>query len=200
MRQRLFALVDAEKATGAYYVELLKGVLNDTGIDLKKYISNATDGASNMQGVYKGFSSLLTKELSTHVHMWCFGHILNLVMGDVTGSVVQTITLFSVLNDLAIFLKRSYKRMKKWEKEAKTTKRLQAIGETRWWAKDKALNRVFGSFGKPDEALWVKVIMALTAIRDDETTESSTKVLTNLYMESLCKYENILIAHIFAII
>ena len=34
-------------------------------------------------------------------------HMLNLVMSDVTGEVIQSITLFSLLNDLAIFFKQS---------------------------------------------------------------------------------------------
>lgn len=59
------------------------------------------------------FPSLLTKELVTHIHTGCYAHVLNLVMSDVTGDVIQSITLFSLLNDLANFIKQSYKRMKK---------------------------------------------------------------------------------------
>ena len=50
------------------------------------------------------------------MHTWCHAHVLNLVMGDVTVSVLQATSLFSLLNDVAVFVK-AYKRMKKWEAE-----------------------------------------------------------------------------------
>ena len=149
------------------------------------------------QGIYKGFSTQLSQELTTHVHTWCYGHILNLVMGDITGEVIQTITLFSLLNDLAKFIKSSYKRMKKWERGSTSTKRLQAIGQTRWWAKGKALERVFGSFQQSDECLYVQVLMTLLAIRNDETMESSVRAMASAYLDNLSKYEIILTGHIF---
>ena len=46
--------------------------------------------------------------------------------------------------------------MQKQEQKGNRTKRLQAIGETRWWLERKSLERLFGSFGKPDNALWIK--------------------------------------------
>ena len=103
-------------------------------------------------------------------------------MGDVTGSVLQATSLFSLLNEIAVFVKKSYKRMKKWEaemtKESKSKKRLQAIGETRWWSKDKSLDRVFGSFGKPDHdsCLYVKVLITLVSIAHDERSDGDIKV------------------------
>ena len=40
-------------------------------------------------------------------------------MGDVTGTVLQATSLFILLSKLATFIKASYKRMKKWEKETR---------------------------------------------------------------------------------
>ena len=85
-----------------------------------------------------------------------------------------------LVNEIANFMKSSYKRMKEWEKQmakegAKSNKRLQAICETRWWAKDKALDRIFGSFGKPsdDSSLYAQVLMTLTSIALDESLDST---------------------------
>ena len=106
-------------------------------------------------------------------------------MGDVTGCVLQATSLFSLINETTVFIKASYKRMKKWEAEmaknplsSATTKRLQAIGDTRWWSKDKSLNRVFGSFGKPHECLYVEVLLTLVAIAHDSNVDSTLKVMT----------------------
>jgi hypothetical protein len=40
--------------------ELLKEELISVGLDLTKCIRNSTDGASNMRGVYNGFTSHLS--------------------------------------------------------------------------------------------------------------------------------------------
>ena len=85
-------------------------------------------------------------------------------------------------------------------KESKCTKRLQAIGETRWWSKDKALNRVFGSFGKPpnkDDCLYIRVLLTLAAIGHDERTDGQNKAKAKGQIDNLLKYETILTAYIF---
>ena len=35
------------------------------------------------------------------------------------------------------------------------------IGETRWWAKHNALEKVFGHFGKPDNGLLIDAVLTL---------------------------------------
>lgn len=145
-------MVDGESSTVQCYVDLLKSSLTDASIDINWCISDLTDGVSNMKGINKGFSSLLKNELPTHVHTWCYVHVLNLVMADATGIVIQSTSLFSLLNDVANFIKESYKR-KKWEQQSQTSKRPQAIGKTLWWAKSTALERVYGTFGHPEDSM-----------------------------------------------
>ena len=84
VKENLYSMVDGHASTGEYYVGVLKESLESHQIDIKNCIGDSTDGASNMQGVYKGFSTLLSKEAKTHLHTWCHAHVLNLVMGDVT--------------------------------------------------------------------------------------------------------------------
>ena len=98
----------------------------ELNLDLKKCVGNSTDGAANMQGRYNGFSSLLAKE-----------------------ALVTSAILFSLLNDIAIFFRDSYQRMNIWSQYSTTTKRLGTIGETRWWSKDSALRKAFGSYNNP---------------------------------------------------
>ena len=99
----LFSLLDAEKSPGEYYLQLLKDALQREEIDTSNCICDATDGASNMQGIYNGFSTLLKKELPTHVYTWYYAYILSLVMGDLAGNVRQSKKLFKQLNDTAVF-------------------------------------------------------------------------------------------------
>lgn len=56
-QERLLAVVNSTDATGKGFLELLTKVLIDNDLDINQCIGNATDGAANMQGVYKGFSS-----------------------------------------------------------------------------------------------------------------------------------------------
>ena len=62
VKERLFALIDAEASTGLYYVNMLRNCLDDAQIPLSMCIRDSTDGASNMQGIYRGFSTLLELE------------------------------------------------------------------------------------------------------------------------------------------
>ena len=41
--------------------------------------------------------------------------MLNQVLGDTTGIVIES-AYFSIINDVAVFIKDSYKRMNVWEK------------------------------------------------------------------------------------
>ncbi len=99
--------------------------------------------ASNMQGQYKGFSALMTSQSPTHVHVWCYAHVLNLVLADTTQTVIESGTLFNLLNDIAVFIRESYKRVNLWEKQKqdKSHRRLSPIGEARWWAKHDAVKK-----------------------------------------------------------
>lgn len=86
-----------------------------------------------------------------------------------------------------------------WEKESKDPRRrrLTSSGETRWWSKDAAVTKVFGSSGKPDRALHVDVLHTLSAIQDGETINATARVNAQGYISQLLKYECTLTAHIF---
>lgn len=129
-------------------------------------IGNATDGASNMQSQYKGFSALMTSQSSTHVHVWCYAHVLNLVLADTTQTVIESGTLFNLLNDIAVFIRESYKRVNIWEKQKqdKSHRRLSPIGEAQWWAKHDAVKKVFGHFGQQEDGLFIDTVLTLAAI------------------------------------
>ena len=67
-------------------------------------MDNYIDGAANMQGQYQGFSALLSEQSPTKIHFWCYGHIMNLVLADKTEKVIESASLFSLLNNVTVFL------------------------------------------------------------------------------------------------
>ncbi|CAI6357063.1 unnamed protein product [Macrosiphum euphorbiae] len=79
-------------------------------------IGNATDGAANMQGIYNGFTAWLENFSPGQMHCLMFdamhyAHILNLAITDVTKCWLEAASLFTLLNNAAVFYKESHKRM-----------------------------------------------------------------------------------------
>ena len=103
VEERLLAVVDSHSATGADLCKLLKEILQKQQIDVSKCISDSTDGASNMSGQYNGFAAFLEKESPGHIHTWCYAHVLNLVLCDVTTTNHESISLFGLVQKLGVF-------------------------------------------------------------------------------------------------
>lgn len=101
--ERLISLVNCTDTTGQGMFQLLKDVLKSNDIYVKNCVANATDGAANMQGEYNGFNAWLNETAPNQVHVWCYSHVLNLVMSDASKSPLPAATLFTILNSLAIF-------------------------------------------------------------------------------------------------
>ena len=109
--EKLLAIVDSHSATGADLCNLLKEVLQKQKIDVSKCISDSTDEASNMSGQYNGFTAFLEKESPGHIHTWCYAHVLNLVLCDVTTTNHASISLFGLVKKIGVFFRESYLRM-----------------------------------------------------------------------------------------
>ncbi|XP_046884338.1 uncharacterized protein LOC124473114 isoform X1 [Hypomesus transpacificus] len=199
VHERLVAVVQCSTTTGQSFVTLLTEVLESLQLDIGLCIGNATDGASNMQGQYRGFSALMASKNPTHQHVWCYAHVLNLVLSDTTHSVIESGSLFDLLNDIAVFIRDSYTRVSVWETESQDErhKRISTIGETRWWAKHHALRKVFGNFGRPDGGLFVEVVSTLSAIMKLKSLASNARNKARGYRDGLLRYETVLTAQLF---
>jgi hypothetical protein len=56
IEEKLVTVVKCEASTRQYFVQELSEVLENMKLDISKCIGNSNDGASSMQGQYKGFS------------------------------------------------------------------------------------------------------------------------------------------------
>lgn len=193
------SVLPCHDTTGQGFYNLVRSNLLSNSIDFKKCIGDSTDGAASMQGEYKGFSTKMKSENCEHVHIWCHSHILNLVISDLLKSHIKAATLFCLLNSVSLFFKESYQRMHIWCTTSTDTKKrkLQSIGETRWWAKEAALRKIFGSVENPDSGLFIDVIESLQTIANDIRSSPEARVASKNFINELLKYENILLAHIF---
>lgn len=134
-----------------------------------------------------------------HIHIWCYSHVLNLVIGDILNINIKAASLFTLLNCICVFFKDSHKRMDIFDFVSTDSKhkRLQSIGETRWWAKEAALKKVFGETNNPESGLYAQIIQALDDIENDRTMKVSVRATSKTYKEGLLKFDNIVTAQIF---
>lgn len=200
IHERLLCILKCDKSTGEYFATLVANYLQIVGLSMQMCIGNATDGAANMRGAYNGFRALILGENPNQLHIWCYAHILNLVLSDCTNLVIPSFTLFNLLNDLAVFIKDSYQRMNVWNEENEDDchhKRLGVIGETRWWSKDRALRNIFGEVGNPESGLYIVLMKVLSRIESDAKFNPTCRARAKSYKENMAKYETILTAHIF---
>ncbi|XP_065678942.1 uncharacterized protein LOC124815047 [Hydra vulgaris] len=199
INERLLSTINMDSSTGESFYNVVKELLEINNIDITKCIGNSTDGASNMQGKYQGFSAHMLKSNAENVHVWCYAHILNLVISDITQSSITVATLFNLLNLIAVFIRESYIRMNMWNYFNKDNKRkkLNIIGETRWWAKDAILKKIFGNYNNPKDGLFVELILTLNEISLKPNFKAEIRQKAKYFIDSLTKYETILTAKLF---
>lgn len=136
----------------------------------------------------------MPKLIFTH----CYAHVLNLVLGGATSSCTEAKNLFGLLESTSVFIHESFKRTSLWvEKISELTagqdklRRLQNIGKTRWWAKDKALTTVM------EKTRYVALIKTLSAISSSTEFEPKVSFQAKALMDSFLKFETILTAFTF---
>lgn len=199
IHEKLIAVVNCIDSSGKGIFKLLSNVLTNNNLNIKYCIANATDGAASMQGIYNGFSKWLSDESPGNVHVWCYSHILNLVLSDITKTSIATASVFSLLNGLAAFFKESYQRMAVWSKATRSDvkhRKLQLIGETRWWAKEEALNKIFGSI-KSTDCLYIELLISLYEIETSEHFSIEIRSKAKNFKESMLKYSTLLTAFMY---
>ncbi|XP_065642784.1 uncharacterized protein LOC136074398 [Hydra vulgaris] len=103
------------KGRGSFISLISKSTINQVILASGKLIQGSilldiqeADRAANMRGQYNGFTSWLSKESPGQIHVWCYAHVLNLVVTDATSSVIEGTSLFQLLNSCAVFLRESY--------------------------------------------------------------------------------------------
>ena len=137
------------------------------------------------------------------MHIHCDAHALNLVVCDPCTS-IPALSLFGLVEKLAVFFRDSYKRMDAWRDmivkcKIGTTgqKRLQMISNTRWSSKSRALTCIFGSFQDSDSSVYLVVICCLTYLLHSNSQNQSTRTQAAELRDKLLGYRVILTAMVF---
>lgn len=142
-----------------------------------------------------GASAFLKKDNPNALFTWCASHRLNLAVNSGVESSTQAKCVLGLVEETAVFLKDSYKRMDCWSTIAKHTKgynnlkKLQLIGKTRWWSKEKAIRNLLG---RPLDLC--VVIQALHEIENSPSFDAKSSSAARSFKKSWLEYENILTA------
>ncbi|XP_050061585.1 zinc finger MYM-type protein 6-like [Aphis gossypii] len=147
VQERLLSLVVCHNSSGIGLFNLLKEEIKKLGLMLNDIVACSFDGAANMKGIYNGLQAHLKSVNPNIVYTHCMGHVLNLVICSTDINLAED--LFGLVEQSAVFLSDSHKRMETWTSitSVKHTGhdklyKLQKIGATWWWSKDKALSSV----------------------------------------------------------
>jgi hypothetical protein len=199
VHERLICVANCTSSTGKSMLELLQEKLSECNINIEYCVGNATDGAANMQGQYNGFTKWLSDVAPHQIHVWCYAHVLNLVLSDTTQTTTTSISLFQLLNACAAFFRESYKRMDVWidHQQKSRYQRLNLIGETRWWAKESALKKVFGNFDDPNSSLFIELICALQELASSDAFNAKIRDTAQTLLDKFIKFETVVTAKLY---
>lgn len=161
IEERLLALETASDATGQGLFNTFCTITSKYDINWEKHLcAQSFDGAASMQGIYSGLRSFIQHKNPRAIYVWCFAHILNLVVVDTCDSCTDTKNFFGDVQSLVFFLKARKRAavfiecQKKMYKDERVL-RLKSFSDTRWTSHGKVLNVIFCKYKALIDALEV---------------------------------------------
>lgn len=83
-----------------------------------------------------------------------------------------------------------------WE-EKSNFKFIHSIGETRWWAKDKCLSKIFGPYEMPEKSVFVELLETLQEISISAKFNADARYKASTILEKFQNFDILFTAHIF---
>ncbi|CAI6354915.1 unnamed protein product [Macrosiphum euphorbiae] len=161
IEERLLALETASDATEQGLFNTFCTITSKYDINWEKHLcAQSFDGAASMQGIYSGLRSFIQHKNPRAIYVWCFAHILNLVVVDTCDSCTDTKNFFGDVQSLVFFLKARKRAAvfiecrKKMYKDDRVL-RLKSFSDTRWTSHGKVLNVIFCKYKALIDALEV---------------------------------------------
>ncbi|KAL4098359.1 hypothetical protein QTP88_022988 [Uroleucon formosanum] len=207
IEERLLSLVVCSDSSGLALFNLLCNILQSLSLSLTDVIGCSFDGAANMKGAYNGLQAHMKNSNPLIVYTHCLAHVLNLTMEDSTKKIVEAENLFGLVEQTAVFLSDSYKRMEVWKSVTGKNHSghnklyiLQKICTTRWWSKEKALSSIIDKefTTKTDllkESKLITLLQFLIEINNGNFN-SSTKFMARTLIEKWSLFRTILISFV----
>ena len=125
---------------------VLKDILLRCNLDINKLRGQCYDGAASMSGLKSGVATRFKEENEKCLFTHCYGHVLNLGVGDVIKKVPTLDETFSVAYEICKLVKKSPHRNTKlnaiWEKTENEAKSIHKLCPTRWTVRGEALEAI----------------------------------------------------------
>ena len=184
IREEFLGFVVAERTTGAALARTFMETLQNYGINREQMRAQSYDGAPNMAGIHNGVQAIVQREYQHAAYIYCRAHCLNICI--VHGCKIPLIrNMMDTMQQIAFAFKYSAKRLAVYDEEldrnanarelmdCKT--KLQALCETRWASRAKALT----TFKSPIEA----VVSSLEIVAQDGDAKARA------YKASILKFD-----------
>lgn len=198
IEERLVALETAADGTGQGLFKKFCSITEKYNLNWRQNLcAQSYDGAASMQGIYSGLRTLIQKENPNAIYVWCFAHLLNLVVVDTCDCCEVTKHFFGEIQALVSFF-RARKRTATFIEcqqqlySGERTRRLKCFSDTRWTSHGRVITVLFERFGAILETL-----KRLVNDNDRVTSSGAKSLLTVITFEFILTM--ILSKNIFAI-
>ncbi|KAL4148862.1 hypothetical protein QTP88_003007 [Uroleucon formosanum] len=181
VEERLVALENVSDARGIGMFNVLCNICEKYGIDWENQLcAQSYDGASSMQGQYSGVRAYIQEKNPRAIYVWCFSHILNLVVVDTCDTSKTMRNFFGDLQSLIAFL-RARKRAAIFLNQQKVCYpeervcRMKNFSSTRWTSHDRALTVIFEKYKALNNTL-----QELSNSTERDTSSMATNLLSTI--------------------
>lgn len=184
IREEFLGFVLAPRTTGAALTRTFLQALQDYGIYIDNMRAQSYDGAPNMSGIHNGVQALVKRQYPHAAYIYCKAHCLNICIVHACRLPLIR-NMMDTLQQVAFSFKYSAKRLAVYDDElsenedalAKMNRKtkLQALCETRWASRAKALT----TFKDSIEV----IISSLNVLSDDGDAKARA------FRESILKFD-----------
>ena len=201
LRERLLAVCEISGSKGAELYELLELIIQAHGLQMRNVVGESFDKAANMRDEYKGVQKF-TKDISQNsVFFWCYAHTLNLAAIEIVEDIIPVKSLIGLLQSTATLYSNSCHCISVWKTNvsengigSEKLKRPQKIGETSWWSKQAALERILGTFEDPLKGTYSTIIKVPHQVKSSPNFDSKSINDANALLHKWLNFDTIMTA------
>ena len=150
VHEEFFGLYETDSIQAKALVDVIKDSLLRLNLKLEHCRGQCYDGASNMSGIRNGVAKILTNEEPRAVYTHCYGHCLNLAIGDAIKNSKVMKSCLEVVYEISKLIKKSPKRdaiFQRLKSEiAPETPGFRVLCPTRWTVRALSLQSVLDNF------------------------------------------------------
>lgn len=150
--ERLIAVKVASDASGKGLFDLFCEICNLYELDWENNLcAQSYDGAACMQGQYSGVRSCIQDKNPQAIYIWCFSHILNLVIVDTCDKSTSIRNLFVELQSVISFMRARKRTAIFKEQQIKVyldqrVCRIKNFSTTRWTSHDRVISIIHDKY------------------------------------------------------